>query len=137
MGRCCCAAASSSLGQDTEAPVGAAAFADGVHLEADVLERLVVQDSTSVKKEGGLQHLGIELVVGIPFELVPLCENDEGVCPVNRLLRCLRKDEPVWVHVHVVVLELCQRVLLFHLRVVDMHECSILQQHVADCDGRG
>merc|ERR1719282_1364086 len=120
----------SGLSQDTEAPVGAAAFANSMHLEADVLQGFVVQDSTPIEKEGGLQHLGIELVVRILFELVPLCENDQGMRTVHSFLRCLREDEPVWIHLHVVVLELCKRILLFHLRVEDMHERSILQQHV-------
>merc|ERR1719251_830066 len=48
---------------------------------------------------------------------------------IHRLIWRVRKDQSVLVDLHVVVLELTHGILFLHLRVVYMHDGSIVHQH--------
>jgi len=118
------------LAEDAQLPIGAPALADCMHLEANVLQTAVVQDAAPIEEERGLLHSGIEFVVGVGLEFVPLREHDESMGALHCLLRRLREDEATLVDLHVVVCELGHCILLLHLRVIDMNTGAILEQHV-------
>mmetsp|Transcript_2408 Transcript_2408/g.7055 ORF Transcript_2408/g.7055 Transcript_2408/m.7055 type:complete len:600 (-) Transcript_2408:266-2065(-) len=111
--------------------------ADAVDLEADALQGVAIQKAAPIEEEGRLHHHGVELAVVVRLELVPLGEHDDGMRIVHGRIRRGAPNEPVLVHLHVVVFELRDRVLLFHLGVVNMQIGPVLQEHVAHGDGGG
>merc|ERR1712050_190333 len=117
--------------EDAQSPVGASSLADRMYFEADLLECTVLQDTSPIEEEGRLQHLSIELVVRVLLEFVPLCQHHNGMSAIHCLVWRGCKGETVWVHVHIVVLELGQSILFFHLRVEHMHQRAILQEIMA------
>ena len=66
-------------------------LADGLDLEADLLQRRAVEDEAAVKDEGGLVHLLVDRVVVERLELVPLGADDQRVRASDRLQRRRRK----------------------------------------------
>merc|ERR1719188_1712796 len=109
---------------------------DGVHLEADLLQAVVVQQVAAVEQESRLHHLAVEIVVPVSLELVPLREDDNRVRSVDSFLWRGSEGEQLVVDLHAVVLELRDGVLLLHLWVVHVNQRPILHQHVADSQGR-
>merc|ERR1719384_2874101 len=104
-------------------------LSDGMHLEADVFQFPVVQNASPVEHEGWLHHLRMEILVWVALELIPLCQDNDGMRTIHRLIWRVRKDQSVLVDLHVVVLELAHGILFLHLRVVYMHDGSIVHQH--------
>merc|ERR1712050_264038 len=117
--------------EDAQSPVGASSLADGMDFESNLLKCAVFQDTSPIEEEGGLQHLSIELIVRVLLEFVPLCQHHNGVSTIHCLVWRGCKGETVWVHMHVVVLELGQSILFFHLGVEHMHQRAILQEIMA------
>merc|ERR1719410_1676313 len=80
---------SPSLLQHTQSSVLAPTLANGMHLEADVLQFLVVQDASAIEHEGWFHHLGVKVLVWVCLEFIPLRQHDDRMCTSHNLLWCL------------------------------------------------
>merc|ERR1712066_1040730 len=120
----------SAFRQKAETAIGPPTLADRMHLEANFFELSVVQDTTTIEEECRLHHRTVELGIWVLFELVPLCQHGNRMCRLHCLPRGAAEDQPAFVDLHVVILELSHGILLLDLGVEDMHTGTILQQHL-------
>ena len=86
------------------------ALAHGVHLEADIFEHSVNENATTLKRKAG---------------------------SINRFLRTVGENGSAFVSLHVMILELGQRIFFLLLWNVDGPDGAVLQEHVAYVDRRG
>merc|ERR1719203_443754 len=84
----------------------------------------------TIEEECRLHHRIVELAVWVPSKLVPLCQHGNRMCFLNCLLRSAAEDQPLLIDLHVVVPELFHGILLLDLGVEDMHNGTILHQHL-------
>mmetsp|Transcript_114686 Transcript_114686/g.364506 ORF Transcript_114686/g.364506 Transcript_114686/m.364506 type:complete len:601 (-) Transcript_114686:1196-2998(-) len=125
------------VGQDVQLAISTPALADGMHLEPDVLELPVVQNVPAIEDERRLHHHGVELVIRVSLELVPLGQHDDRMGAIHRVPSRALENEAALVHLHVMVLELGHSILLMHLRIEHVHHGPVLHQHVAHGQRRG
>merc|ERR1719422_2560244 len=78
-----------SLLKHTQSSVLAPTLANGMHLKADVFQLLVVQDASTIEHEGWLHHAGMEVLVWVCLEFIPLRQHDDRMCTIYCLVRCL------------------------------------------------
>ncbi len=95
--------------------------------EADLLQLFHVQDVSSIKNKCRLDHVVVDLLVVVCFELVPFCQNGNGVGILGNFVR-------IEMHVHclldlgirfgrgqrIVPLELRKRKIMEHLCLADL-----------------
>merc|ERR1712176_276031 len=85
-------------------------LSDGVDFEADPLQPGMIEHVPSIEQKGRLQHPGVELVVWVLLELVPLCQDDDRMRPLCSRAGRGGENELLVLHLHAMVLELQQGV---------------------------
>lgn len=108
--------------------------------EPDVPKHLAVEKVSSIKHERRLHHRIINPLVIIRVEHLPLSHHDKRVGALSAL---------IWVreHLHLLIehfasdrrvqiVQLEEHLLLRYHWVVNVQDCSFLQQQIADVDGR-
>ena len=111
-----------SVNVSVDWPLPPESLSNGLNMESNLHEGLVVQDLPSVKDEGGFGHCAVDLLVVVSLELVPLRADDESVSISAGLIGVLfYANQGLVVHSWAFVVAQVQEYLfLIHLRKRNM-----------------